>query len=179
MTTKKKSNKSAKSFPTVVPVQKGLLSEVRLLIESTRSNVAKIVNSELTTLYWKIGTKIRKEILQNKRAQYGEEIVMALSLELTSEYGRGFDVKNLRHMIRFAEVFSNHKIVYALRRQLGWTHFRSIIYIDDPLKRNFYAEMCRIEHWSTRKEQCYLVSLKKLLSMKLQIYAGKTNYPQI
>jgi predicted nuclease of restriction endonuclease-like (RecB) superfamily len=108
------------------------------------------VNSELTTLYWKIGTRIRKEILQNKRAQYGEEIVMALSLELTSEYGRGFDVKNLRHMIRFAEVFSNHKIVYALRRQLGWTHFRSIIYIDDPLKRNFYAEMCRIERWSTR-----------------------------
>lgn len=53
-------------------------------------------------------------------------------------------------MVRFAEVFPDEKIVHALSAQLGWTHFRPIIYLDDPLKRDFYSEMCRIERWSTR-----------------------------
>ncbi len=48
-------------------------------------------------------------------------------------------------MLRFAEAFPDREIVSALSRQLGWTHFRSLIYLDDPLKRDFYAEMCRIE----------------------------------
>ena len=53
-------------------------------------------------------------------------------------------------MVQFAEVFPHKKIVAALRRQLGWTHFKSLIPIEDPLKREFYAQMCRIEAWSTR-----------------------------
>ncbi len=53
-------------------------------------------------------------------------------------------------MIRFVEVFRNEEIVSALRRELSWTHFKQIIYLDDPLKRDFYTEMCRIECWSTR-----------------------------
>ena len=56
-------------------------------------------------------------------------------------------------MIRFAEVFPDRKIVSALMTQLGWTHFLLIIPFDDPLKRDFYAEMCRIERWSTRTLQ--------------------------
>ena len=52
--------------------------------------------------------------------------------------------------LRFAEVFPEEKIVSALRRELSWTHFKQIIYLDDPLKRDFYAEMCRIERWTTR-----------------------------
>lgn len=53
-------------------------------------------------------------------------------------------------MIRFAEVFPEKEIVHALSGQLSWTHFREIIYLEDNLKRDFYAEMCRIERWSTR-----------------------------
>lgn len=56
-------------------------------------------------------------------------------------------------MVRFVEVFPDEQIVSALRRQLGWTHFEEIIYLDDPLRREFYAEMCRIERWSTRTLQ--------------------------
>ena len=56
-------------------------------------------------------------------------------------------------MVRFAEAFPNEEIVHALRVQLSWTHFRTIIYLDDPLQRDFYAEMCRIERWSTRTLQ--------------------------
>jgi predicted nuclease of restriction endonuclease-like (RecB) superfamily len=73
-----------------------------------------------------------------------------VSRELAAEFGQGFSEKNLWHMIRFVEVFRNEEIVSALRRELSWTHFKQIIYLDDPLKRDFYTEMCRIECWSTR-----------------------------
>ncbi len=77
----------------------------------------------------------------------------SLSAQLLTEYGRGFSKRNLFNMIRFAEVFQNEQIVVSLIRQLSWTHFRQIIYLDEPLKREFYAEMCRIERWSTRTLQ--------------------------
>jgi predicted nuclease of restriction endonuclease-like (RecB) superfamily len=101
-------------------------------------------------LYWRIGQRIRQDFLKEKRAEYGEQIVSAVSRELAVEFGQGFSEKNLWHMIRFAEVFPDEEILSALRRELSWTHFKQIIYLDDPLKRDFYAEMCRIERWSTR-----------------------------
>ena len=127
-----------------------LFNDIKQLIQTCRDDVATTVNSALTTLYWQIGKRINKEILKDKRAEYGEEILPTLSSKLIIEYGRGFSEKNLRHMVRFAEVFPEEKIVSALRRHLGWTHFKTIIYLDDPLKRKFYAEMCRLERWSTR-----------------------------
>lgn len=69
---------------------------------------------------------------------------------MSADYGRSFGVKNLRHMMRFAESFPEREIVSTLSRQLSWSHFLEIIYQKDPLKRDFYAEMCRIERWSVR-----------------------------
>ncbi len=129
---------------------KPLLLDVRELILAAREGVARAVNAALIALYWEIGTRIRRDILKQKRAGYGAKIVSALGRQLEREFGRGFSEKTLRHMIRFAEVFPDARIVSALRRQLGWTHFKSIIYLDDQLKRDFYAEMCRVERWSTR-----------------------------
>ena len=120
------------------------------MILATRQTVAQGINSTLVLLYWQIGQRIRTDILKETRAGYGEKIVHALGAQLTSEFGRGFTKRNLFNMVRFAEVFPDTKIVHALSAQLGWTHFRQIIYLDDPLKRDFYAEMCRIERWSTR-----------------------------
>ena len=127
-----------------------LLSEVRELILQTRRTVAQGVNSALVLLYWQIGQRIRINILKEERAGYGEQIVHALSARLIDEFGRGFGIRSLFRMVRFAEVFPDIKIVSALRTQLGWTHLRQIIALDDPLKREFYAEMCRMERWSTR-----------------------------
>ena len=127
-----------------------LLTEVRLMIMQARESVARAIDSGLTMLYWNVGLRVRQDILKNKRASYGEEIVSALGRQLEVEFGRGFSTKSLRHMIRFAEAFPDPEIVSALRRQLTWTHFKSLIYLEDPLKRNFYAEMCRIEGWNTR-----------------------------
>ena len=127
-----------------------LFKDLRSLIIEARQDVARQVNSALVLLYWRMGKRIHQDILKEKRAGYGEEIVPTLSAQLVSEFGSSFSTRNLWHMIRFAEVFPDEKIVNALSTQLGWTHFRHIIAFDDPLKRDFYAEMCRIERWSTR-----------------------------
>jgi predicted nuclease of restriction endonuclease-like (RecB) superfamily len=130
-----------------------LLEDLRRLIEETRQGVAATVNAALTLLYWRIGKRINEEILKGGRAEYGKEIVVSVARQLEADYGRGFSEKSLRHMLRFAEAFPDDRIVSALMRQLSWTHFLSIIYLQDSLQRDFYAEMCRIERWSTRTLQ--------------------------
>ena len=136
--------------PALPPLPGTLLSELRGLIESARQQVAQAANATLTMLYWRIGQRISVELLQKERAPYGQAIVSAVGTELTLAYGKGFTDRNLWHMKRFAEVFPDEKIVYALSTVLSWTHFRQIIYLERPLQREFYAEMCRIERWSTR-----------------------------
>ena len=120
------------------------------MIEAARQQVAIAANAGLSTLYWQLGRRVHTKILEGRRAEYGTQIVAVLGRQLAARHGRGFDEKSLRHMVRFAEAFSDAEIVSALRRHLSWTHFKQLIYIDDPLKRDFYAEMCRIEGWSTR-----------------------------
>ena len=120
------------------------------MILSARQSIATTANAALTMLHWQIGNRIRKDILREKRAEYGEQILSTLSKELEAEFGRGFGRRNLFNMVRFAEVFPDIKIVQSLIAQLGWTHFLHIIRLDDPLKRDFYAEICRIDRWSTR-----------------------------
>jgi predicted nuclease of restriction endonuclease-like (RecB) superfamily len=127
-----------------------LLADVRKMIIQARQGVARTVDSGMSALYWHVGRRVRQDILKEKRAAYGEKIVSALGRQLEREFGRGFSTKSLHHMIRFFEAFPDERIVSALRRQLTWTHFKSVIYLDDPLKRDFYSEMCRIENWNTR-----------------------------
>ena len=137
---------SAKPARSVAP----LLVEVRGLILAAREQVARAVDSGLVTLYWHIGRRVHQDILKEKRAEYGAEIVATLSRQLEAEFGRGFAEKNLRRMVQFAEAFPDERIVATLRRQLGWSHFKEIVPQQDELKRDFYAEMCRIERWSVR-----------------------------
>lgn len=127
-----------------------VLAEVRDLILEGRQQTARMVNAGLTLLYWQVGDRIRREILGEQRADYGAEIVSALGRQLEAEFGRGFAEKNLRRMVQFAEVFPDREIVVSLIRQLTWTHFIALIPLKDPLQREFYAEMCRIERWSVR-----------------------------
>ena len=130
-----------------------LFQDIRSLIEESRNTVATVVNVTLTMLYWNIGKRINDEILKGKRAEYGKQIISTLGKQLTEEYGKGFSAKSIRHMCRFAEVFKDQGIVSALMRQLSWTHFLAIIYIEEWLKREFYCEMCRLEKWTTRTLQ--------------------------
>jgi hypothetical protein len=107
------------------------------MIDQTRENIAVTVNSQLTMLYWHLGKRVRKEILNNQRAEYGQEIVVVVSRQLTDRYGKGFSDNSLRRMIHFGEAFPDEQIVSALPRQLSWTHFTFLIPIKDPIKRDF------------------------------------------
>lgn len=127
-----------------------LFSEITHFIEEAKQNVAIVVNATTTLLYWNIGERINKDVLENKRAEYGKEIIKSLSKNLTEEYGKGWSEKQLRHCLRIAETFPDKDILYALSRQLSWTHFRTIMYLKDDVRREFYLEMAKLEKWNTR-----------------------------
>jgi hypothetical protein len=113
-----------------------LLRDLRPLIVDARQDVARFVNSALVILYWKVGQRIHKAVLKERRAEYGEKILTALSANLVAEFGPGFNEKSLRRMVQFAEVFPEERIVATLSRQLGWSHFVEII----PLKYDLQRE---------------------------------------
>ncbi len=146
---KKETGKLAAETDNKLP-SADLIGDIRGLIETARHNVAVTVNVGLTILYWQIGDRIRQDILKEKRAEYGKEIVATLSQELTKEYGNGFTYSALTRMVRFAEAFPDTQIVATLSRQLSWSHFKEILPFKKPLQRDFYAEMCRLERWSVR-----------------------------
>ena len=133
-----------------ISINKRLLNDIKNLIEESKSFVATTVNASMTILFWKIGERINGDILENKRAEYGKQIVVTLSRQLVQEYGSSFEEKNLRRIIQFATVFPDEKIVVTLSRYLSWSHFVSLIPLKQPLQREFYAEMCRIEKWGVR-----------------------------
>jgi predicted nuclease of restriction endonuclease-like (RecB) superfamily len=145
--------KPDRSLPaaTVSPVNEvALLADLRSLIHSARQRVAASVNSTQTMLYWYVGRRLLKESLQDGRAAYGKQILVTVSQELKAEFGDGFSYSALTRMVRFAEAFVEEAIVVTLSQQLSWSHFLAILPIKDPLAREFYAEMCRIEHWDVR-----------------------------
>jgi predicted nuclease of restriction endonuclease-like (RecB) superfamily len=120
------------------------------MIHTARDYVAQAVNSALVLLYWKVGKRILQDILKEKRAGYGEEILPTLSAKLAAEFGDGFSSRNLARMVRFAEIFPDVNIVSTLSAKLSWSHFVEIIPLKGDLQRDFYAEMCRLERWSVR-----------------------------
>ena len=131
--------------------QSALFSEIRSLVSEAKQQATVAVNAALTQLYWQIGQRINQELLDGERAEYGKQIIISLAQQLTQEFGRGFSEKQLRRMMQFAEVFPDCQIVASLMRQLSWTHFIQLIPLKDPLQREFYAQMCRIECWSVRE----------------------------
>ena len=98
-----------------------LLTNVRQLIEQSRLRVASVVNSEISMLYWSVGKLISEDILKNERAEYGKQVVASLSQQLTLIYGKGWSEKQLRHCMRFFQVFPEKPIVSTLWRQLTWS----------------------------------------------------------
>lgn len=128
-----------------------LFKDIRNLIEESKKFVALTVNASTTMLFWKIGIRINNEILTNKRAVYGKQIVVTLSRQLVLEYGKSFEEKNLRRMIQFASVFPDNEIISTLSRYLSWSHFITLMPLKHPLQREFYIQMCKIEKWSVRK----------------------------
>ncbi|WP_440053527.1 PDDEXK nuclease domain-containing protein [Pseudoalteromonas sp. T1lg65] len=124
--------------------------EVIALIQQAKQRAAVAVNSEVSLLYWHIGQRINQEVLKGGRADYGKQVVTNLAKQLTLQFGKGWSAQQLRHCMKFAQCYTDEQIVSALRRQLSWTHIKTLIYIDEPLKRDFYSQMAITEGWSTR-----------------------------
>lgn len=133
----------------IIKIETELYEDIQKLIEDAKSDFSQIVNDKITTLYWNIGKRINQKILMDSNAEYGKNIIDALSRNLTIRYGNGWSPQQLRHCIYFAKTFPEEKF-YAVRRELTWTNIRTIMYIEDSLKRDFYIEMCRLGHWSYR-----------------------------
>lgn len=108
-----------------------LLKELATLVEQSRKQVAVAANSTVTLLFWQVGKRINEHILQNKRAEYGKQIVQTVSTHLENRYGRNFSEKNVRRMMQFADQFTEFEIVVTVSRQLNWSHILNIL----PLKR--------------------------------------------
>jgi predicted nuclease of restriction endonuclease-like (RecB) superfamily len=131
----------AKSSKSITPTGQVLLNELSALIEQSQQQVAAQANSTLTLLFWHIGNRINNEILKNKRADYGKQIVPALSAQLENKYGRNFELGNLRRMLQFAEQFPDVSIVVPLARQLSWSHFLILIPLKTFEAKIFYANL--------------------------------------
>lgn len=127
-----------------------LINDLVTLIEKGKNQLAYAANATMTLTYWNVGKRINNEILDNQRAEYGKQIVVSAARQLTEHYGRGFEEKNLRRMMQFAQIFNDEQIVVSQIRQLSWTHFIALIPIKDELQRDFYTQMCRIEGWSVQ-----------------------------
>ena len=127
-----------------------LFNDVCLIIDQARRHVATYVNVEACLMNWHVGKRIKEDVLYNQRAEYGKQILKNLSVKLTERYGTGWGTEKLKHCVRSAYLFSEDDIMYAARTQLTWTHLRSLMSLKDSLERQFYMEICRIEHWDTR-----------------------------
>jgi predicted nuclease of restriction endonuclease-like (RecB) superfamily len=127
-----------------------LINDLVALIEEGKNQLAYAANATMTITYWNIGKRINNEVLNNQRAEYGKQIVVSVSRQLTVQYGRSFEEKSLRRMMQFAHIFDDEQIVVSLIRQLSWTHFIALIPIKDELQRDFYTQMCRIEGWNVK-----------------------------
>ena len=141
---------STSAVASTQPDPEALVTDLRELILSARQTVARGVNATLVLLYWKVGRRLRTEVLKLERAEYGQEILSTVSKELVAEFGRGFSWPNLSRMMALAEAFPNSQILSTLSKELGWSHFVELLPLRKHLQRDFYAELCRIERWSVR-----------------------------
>lgn len=128
-----------------------LHAELRTLIASSRQRLASAVNAELTRLYWAVGQRLATEVLGGERAQYGSQLLEQLGQQLSQEFGRGFEARNLRRMVKFAQAFPSAEIVSTLSTQLSWSHMVAIVALKNPQARQFYAQQAAQDRWSVRE----------------------------
>ena len=128
----------------------GVVDDIRVMISEARQRVAVSANATITLLYWHIGERINREVLDNQRAEYGKRVIENVARQLQLEYGgREFSARNLRRMMQFAQLIPDLQIVSTLSTQLSWSHFQEVLSLDE-IQREFYLTMAAEESWSIR-----------------------------
>jgi predicted nuclease of restriction endonuclease-like (RecB) superfamily len=139
-----------KKETSLLPID-SLYNEISLLIEKSKQKAISQAKSAVTLLFWQVGTRINKEILHQKRADYGKQIVSTLSVKLSEKYGRNFELRNLRRMLQFAEQFPDKKIVSPLATQLSWSHFIELLPLQTTDAKLFYAHEAIEQNFGTKE----------------------------
>ena len=130
-------------------VFQNIYSEIKETLLRSRDKAYKAVNSAMVQAYWQIGRIIvEHEQDGSLRAEYGKRVLQHLSDQLTEEFGKGFDVRNLRYMRAFYIAFPKWN---AVRSELTWTHYRTLLRVEDEAARQWYMEECIRSAWSSRQ----------------------------
>jgi len=126
--------------------ESSLFARISKIIEKRKSRAGMYANREVTLMYWEVGHHIRSVVLDGERAEYGKRVVVMLSQQLVKKYGSAFELRNLRRMVQFAELFPDLKIVSPLATQLSWSHFIEILPLESQEARLFYANDAAARH---------------------------------
>ncbi len=141
---------TATSKKIIQQQSKKLFLQIAALITTSKENLSRSVNQELTMLNWQIGKHI-DETLASTDEIYGLEIVATLSPLLINQFGKGYTTSSLHRVRRFYKAFSKIKIVATLSPLLSWSHFIELTNVKNDTARRYYTELCKIEHWNVRE----------------------------
>ncbi|MBE0508124.1 MAG: DUF1016 domain-containing protein, partial [Marinospirillum sp.] len=130
------------------PTPNHLYTAIAQVIQQARQQVRQVINQQMVQAYWEIGRLIVEQEQQGQeRAEYGKQQLKHLSEQLQSEFGKGFDVGNLRNMRQFYLTFPKH---YTACSVLSWSHYRTLMRIENPAARQWYADEAATQNWSVR-----------------------------
>ena len=128
---------------------KSLISSIDLALSDGRNQAARAVNGAMLSTYWRIGKYIVEyEQYGSEKAEYGSELLLKLSRDLTQQHGSGFSKSNVFTMRRFYMLYPKFQ---TLSGKLSWSHYVELLKIDDPVERSFYERECANEHWGVRE----------------------------
>jgi len=151
--------KEGRGYGTMHP-NKPLFNDIRAIIQQARQKAYAAVNFAMVEAYWQIGKRIVEEEQHGEaRAEYGKQIIKELSKQLSAEFGRGFTEANIWNFGQFYLIFQTEEKLYALRRELTWTHYRLIMRLDNPSARDYYMREAAEQNWSTRALERQINSL--------------------
>lgn len=130
-------------------ISKNIIKQVQNIIANAQAKAIRSVDTERVLMYWQIGKVIFEEEQQSKdRADYGKYLIKSISDEFQPQFGSGFTVRQLEMNRQFFRTFPNTN---ALRSQFNWTHYRTLIRIDNPDKRAFYIAETEKNNWTARQ----------------------------
>ncbi|MCK9161237.1 MAG: PDDEXK nuclease domain-containing protein [Arcobacteraceae bacterium] len=145
-------------------IKNDLIQNIRNLLIASRNQVVQTVNSVMVQTYWNIGKMIVEDEQNGEtRAEYGKKQLQSISKTLTDEFGKGFDTTNLRKMRQFYLVFPNQDSVSL---KLTWTHYRTLIRVENQSAREWYIQEAITNNWSVRALERQILKLyyERLLS---------------
>jgi predicted nuclease of restriction endonuclease-like (RecB) superfamily len=130
-------------------LKKDLIQQIQTIITNAQAKAIRSVDTERMLMYWQIGKTIFEEEQQgNDRAEYGKFLLKSISNTFQPQFGTGFSVRQLEMNRQFYRTFPNTN---ALRSQFNWTHYRTLIRIDNQDKKDFYIAETEKNNWSTRQ----------------------------